>query len=176
MSERDEQNKSDTLTIRWLDGADVSARYNDDAAGLELTMKTGDRVRDAAVSQAFPVSRPGQYLDFRDGKGEPVGMLRNVESLDPGSRRAVSAALAGRNLIPVIRSIGDIQEMGVSVILWKVTTDRGETAFHAESPRESVRFLTPDRIRITDLAGNQYDIPSLSALDSPSRDLLALLI
>jgi hypothetical protein len=168
--------KNDTLTIRWLDAAGLAARYNDAAVCLELTMAAGERVPEATVAQAFPVSRPGEYLDFRDGKGEPVGMLRSLESLDPESRRAVTAALAGRSLIPVIRSIREIRELGVSVILWRVTTDRGDTTFHTESPRESVRFLTPDRIRITDLAGNPYDISSISALDKPSRDLLALLV
>lgn len=176
MSEQGEKKSGDALTIRWLDGAGLSARYDAVGVCLQIALQTGERVEDVSVTQSFPVSRPGDYLEFRDGKGESLGILRSLESLDTASRQAVCSALSGRSVIPQVLSVREIRELGVSVILWKTATDRGERAFHTESPRESIRFLTQDRIRITDLAGNQYDIPSIAALDPASRNRLALLI
>jgi len=54
-----------------------------------------------------------------------------------------------------------------------VLTDRGERAFFTESSREALKRQEPDRLRITDLAGNQYDFPAVSAMDPQSRERLA---
>jgi len=167
---------NDHLVLKWLDDAGLSAVYDVEAARLTLAYPSGEKVADVKVGQAFPVTQPGAYLDFSDSKGEPVGMLRSMESLDADSRRAIAAALATRCLIPIIESVAALDEITPAVILWRVRTDRGERTFHTESPREAVRFLAADRIRITDLAGNLYDIPSLARLDASSRELLDLLI
>lgn len=176
MDETKDKKPEDKLTVKWLESEDLTITYDAVAARLTLHLKSGEEHVDARVIQAFPVSLAGQYVDFSNSKGEAIGMLRSLEKLDEASRKAVNEALRTRCLIPVITGIHDLKEIRPSVIFWRVTTDKGERIFHSESPRESVRFLTLDRIRITDLAGNQYDLPSMSALDAGSRLLLDTLI
>jgi hypothetical protein len=99
-------------------------------------------------------------------------MLRKLDALAPENRKAIEAALAIRYLIPRVSRIVDITETAAFVLNWKVETDRGPRVFHTESPREAVKYQGPDRIRITDLAGNHYDVPSISELDPASHGKL----
>jgi len=166
----------DKLMVRWLEPGAMSIAYDAQSAKLTVRLDSGEEYVDARVTQAFPVTLAGQYVDFSNSKGEAIGMLRSLDGLAEVSRKAVDEALKTRCLIPTVGRILDLREIRPSVIYWQVTTNRGERTFHSESPRESVRYLTSDRIRVTDLAGNQYDVPSLSALDTHSRALLETLI
>jgi hypothetical protein len=158
--------------VRWLDPGEVAATW--DPAAARLTVKIGgdEEIADARAALAFPVSAPDRYVDIRDKKNQSVGMLRSLKGVSAESRKAVEAALESRYLIPRVERIISIQETAAFVLNWRVETDRGPRLFHTESPREAVKYQGPDRIRITDMAGNHYDVPSISALDPASRGML----
>ena len=161
---------------KWLSPAAVRARW--DAAAARLSVRVGDaeEAADVRVGMAFPVTAPGRFIDLGNDQGESIGMLRSLEGLDQDSRLAIGAALEARYLIPKVVRVRELSELGPFVLCWRVETDRGERTFHTESPREAVRYQTPDRIRVTDLAGNHYDFPSVSGMDEASRALLAAIL
>ncbi len=160
------------LTVRWLQPEQVRARWDADAVRLTLCVGDGPEFLDAGVTLAFPVTEPEGYVELSGGKGESLGILKTLEGLDEGSRRALREALKGRYMIPHVSRIVEVAEVSPFVLKWRVETDRGSGTFFTESPRESVRYLGHDRIRLTDLAGNHYDIRSLVGLDLVSRSIL----
>ncbi len=66
-----------------------------------------------------------------------------------------------------------LSERSQGVLRWQVKTDRGERLYFTESVRESIRRLGADWLRVTDLADNQFDIPSVAGLDPARRERLA---
>jgi len=159
--------------VRWLSPGEVRARWEPQAARLCLSICGGEELPDARAAMAFPVTAPDTFVDLCDAKGESVGMLRSLAELDAGSRGAVKAALEARYLIPKVLRVLELSELGPFVLRWRVQTDRGERTIHTESPREAIRYQTPDHLRLTDLAGNHYDFPSIAGLDPDSRRLLS---
>jgi len=168
----EEKAESGSLTIRWLEPGEVTASWNPTSARLAVRLKGEDEVTDASATLAFPVSRPGRFVELSDAKKKSVGMLRSLEGLAPEAREAIEKALEARYMIPEIESILDLGERSPFVLRWRVGTTRGERVFFTESPREAVKYQGPGRIRITDLTGNHYDVPDISALSAESRALL----
>jgi hypothetical protein len=160
------------LTIRWLDPGDVTASWDPTSARLTVQVKDEDEAADASATLAFPVSHPKYFVELADSKKRPIGMLRSLEGLSGETREAVHSALEIRYMIPEVQSVLELGERSPFVLRWRVGTSRGERTFHTESPREAVKYQGPDRIRITDLAGNHYDVPSIAGLDPASRGKL----
>jgi hypothetical protein len=167
-----DKEKSISLAIRWLKPGQVQARWETESARLSVRIDGGEEAVDARAGQAFPMTKRGQFVEIADAKGESLGVLETLDGVDPAARKAIEEALAVRYLIPQIRRIVELSESTTFVLRWTVETNRGDRAFQTESTREAVRYLGPDRIRVTDLAGNQYDVPSLSGLDAASRGIL----
>ncbi len=168
----DQKTESGALAIRWLEPGEVSARWEAASARLAVRLRGEEEVADAAAALAFPVSRPGRFVEFSDSKKQPLGMLRSLEGLEPKTRKAVEKALETRYMIPEIESILEMSERSPFVLRWRVGTTRGERVFFTESPREAVKYQGSGRIRITDLTSNHYDVPSIDALPAESRALL----
>ncbi len=141
----------------------------------KLTVRIGreETLEDARVGLAFPIQHPGKYIDICNSKDESQGMLKSPRGLDQGTRIAIEAALEVRYLIPDITSIPDIKEHSAFVLRWTVETSRGQRSFFTESSREAVRYQGPNRIRITDLTDNHYNLPDITALDAASRAILS---
>jgi len=159
--------------VKWLVPATLRARFDPESSRLQLQLGPDEEIADARAARAFPVSDPGGYIEFTGPDGQPVGMLRALADLEAGSRGAVEAALRGRYLIPRIERVLELAEIAPFVMRWRVRTDRGELRFHTEGSREALRQQEPDYVCITDLAGSQYCIPSVAALDAASRARLA---
>lgn len=167
-----EKEKQSSLAVRWLEPGEVSARWDPASARLTVTISGEEELGDARAALAFPVSHPGEFIDLCNDKNESAGMLRSLKGLEGETRKALEAALEVRYLIPRVERVLDLQEASPFVLRWQVATDRGERVFTTESPREAVRYQSADRIRVTDLAGNHYDFPTLKGLDAASRAIL----
>jgi Domain of unknown function (DUF1854) len=165
-----------TIGIRWLKPQDVCASWQSDAARLNVKLEGGEEFGDARASQAFPVSAPGEMIELCDAQGETFGVLWSLAELERTTRAALQAALAARYMVPKITAIQALDETAPFVLRWRVSTDRGDRTIFTESSREAIRFQGEDGLRITDLAGDQYDLPSMSEIDARSRAQLATVI
>jgi hypothetical protein len=162
--------------IRWLEPGEVAARWEPEAARLCVRIGSGEELADVRAAMAFPVTANGEYVELRDAKGEPVGVLRSLAPIPQVYRSALEAALECRYLIPQVSAVLVLEEVRPFLIRWRVATDRGERTFHTESPREAIRYQGSDRIRVTDLSGNHYDFPAISKMDEASREKLAAIL
>ena len=123
------------------------------------------------LTSAFPLSSPGRMVTLRGEDGEELAMLDDVRKLDRASRRLVLDELERTYFMPVIQSIGTIDE-NLNIVRWTVETDRGPRMFQIRSARKNVRKLPGRRLVIRDVDGNRYEIRDWQTLDSRAQQLI----
>jgi hypothetical protein len=140
---------------------------------LSMEDKSYTEVR---LTWASPLSYPGEYLSFLDGKGHEIFMVRHPESELPEDVWAVAQAeIARRYLNGVVHRILDAKsEFGSTY--WRVVTDRGEKEFLTQSLQENAQWLSPSYLLLVDVDGNRYEIPDIHALDERSRQILGITV
>ncbi len=156
--------------VKWLEAADVRL-FRDEAGHVRATVRADRSVVRPALMRAFPITAPDRLIELREDKGDSVGMLRDLASLDEESRQLAEAILHERYLVPIVVEIRGLRrEIGLWV--WDVVTDRGERTFTMKSPRDDVRRLPGGCIRLTDVDGNTFEVSDIKALDPRSQQLL----
>lgn len=145
------------VTVRRLPGGTCRATIEGDRSLLRATF-----------SRAFPISRPGCFIEIIDGGGESVGMLKHLDGMDAASARTVAASLEQKYFVPHILEIYQVREEFGSQF-WSVRTDRGEVEFYVKDPRRNLRTLPPRRVQITDVDDNRYEIPDIGELPLEDR-------
>ncbi len=124
---------------------------------------------------AAPLSRPGQYLAFLDGKGKEIVTLADPSVLPPESLAAAQEELRRRYLTATVRVIAHAkQEFGATY--WSVQTDRGDRDFVTQNLQENAVWLSPTHLLLLDVDGNRFEITDVSALDDASRRYVAAIL
>lgn len=160
----------ETRDVLGVDPARI--RLFRDAKGiLRLTIEEDRSYLKVKVCRAFPLSCAGQYIGFADERDRQIAIVKDLNSLDPDSRRLVQEELRRRYFTAKIRSVDEVKEM-FGVVQWRVTTDRGPREFIVRGMRESVFEIENSHLLIVDVDGNRYELPPLEALDPRSRALV----
>jgi hypothetical protein len=159
----------ETTDLRFLEPARL--RFFRHGATLRLTVADEFSVLKVAVVRVFPLSQPGRYLSVRNGDNKEVGVVIDPDELDPESHRLVAEELERRYVVPVIRRVTAVKER-FGTVDWEVETDRGSCRFTTRNTRENVAQPSPNRLLLTDVEGNRYDVRDLSALDGASQTWL----
>ena len=124
------------------------------------------------LSRAFPFDKPFEYISVLDGDGREVGCIRSLdEDFDQAVTDRLKRELEEAYYCPVIRRILSVKtQRGVSH--WQVECDFGETSFSLRDAYADMRKLEEqnggERLLITDIHGNRYEIPDTRALDRQS--------
>lgn len=119
------------------------------------------------VRRLFPLSDPEHYWSLWVGDEEEIGILRDPQEFDEETRRVLSEELEKRYLMPVIRRIRKVRER-FGVHEWTVETSHGEIIFSVRGLHDNFKQIPPNRILVTDVRGNRYDIPNVDVLDAHS--------
>jgi hypothetical protein len=138
----------DPATLRFF-------RAEDGVARLELA---GDRsLLGVSVSRLFPITQRLEFLTLADATGEEVGILRDLRALPKAMRRIVLEELRKRYLVPQITYVHSLRtEYGI--LYWDVETSRGRREFVVREVRDNIREFAGNRLQITDVDGNQFEI------------------
>ncbi len=165
--------------VRSRSGSPVSL----DAAGVRLSenadgtldVKSGTRTfRKVRIKLGRPLYRPEDFASVLGEKGE-VALLVNLAALKPASRALLEAHRVKGDLTTRILKIHDIShQFGAS--FWEVMTEKGLRQFVIRGTSEHVRWLDDDRLLITDVNGNRFELPSMSRLDKRSLDHIHLIL
>lgn len=143
-----------------------------DAKGiLRLTIEGDRSYLRVKVCRAFPLSCAGQYIGFADGMDRQIAVIKDLNALDPDSRRVAQEELRRRYFTARIRSVDDVKEM-FGVVQWRVTTDRGPREFVVRGMRESIFEIENNHLLIVDVDGNRFELPPLDEMDPRSRALV----
>ncbi len=152
-----------------------SLKISRDCDGI-LKLSIDDRsYHGVKVRCAFPLFDSNHYLIFYDSDDREIGIVKDMEALDPESRNLVKVELSRRYFIPSIQSINSIRkEFGVTH--FDVETDRGSRKFMVKERRTNVASLGLRRLLITDVDGNRFEIRDLAKLNPRSIALLSRII
>jgi ATP-binding cassette subfamily C protein len=115
-------------------------------------------------AKPFPITYP-EFIIFRDTYGVDLCIIRNYKELDDKSIRNLKRLLDKIYFIPRILKIKKIETSG-DEFLWDVLTDKGTKKFRTRG-RMSVTQMG-NRIVITDINDNVYEIEDLYSLDAES--------
>ena len=137
---------------------------------LHMTLPDGARFENVRPVRLFPFSDRDGWISLRDGDGQEIVLVEQINDLPASARALIDAELAEHEFVPVIQRIvrisGDIEPCE-----WEVLTDRGPTRFVLKD-EDDVRRLGGQRALVIDAFGIRYLIPDLLALDRASRRVL----
>ncbi|CAN5378565.1 hypothetical protein BH11ARM1_BH11ARM1_11680 [soil metagenome] len=161
--------------LGYLSGEEIRVWMQDGA--IQPRIEVSDRlcVLSGSLKRIFPLSKAKEFICILDGAGKEVGILRNLENIDPQSSEVVAAELDRRYFTPIITAI-DVLKQEAGMWHFTVQTQRGESEFYVRNWRDNAYEISPNRWQIYSVDGGRFDIPNLEALDDQSRKLLARLL
>ena len=157
---------TETSDLRYLDPARAHIRRR--GAAIHLTIDDDVTHMRVTLLRAFPLGAPDRFISVRNDKNEEIGLIADPAALDAESRAVLGEELHRRYVIPVIRRIVGVKER-FETVEWQVETDRGDCRFTTRNLRESLIRPAPKRYILTDVEGNRFDVPDMTALPLPSQ-------
>jgi hypothetical protein len=155
-----------------------------DPAGLKferteggfLTMRAGrkryERIR---LYRTFPLSQADAYVSVRNADDEEIGLIEDLSDLDGGSRSLVVEELALRYFTPVIERVIDLKEE-FGYTYWDAETTAGRCRFTVRSGHEAVTVLEENRLLLSDVDGNRFELPDYRAIDPKHQRIIEALL
>lgn len=141
-----------------------------------LVLKAKKRtIKGVRVRIGRPLFKPGEFAAaLEDHEGE-AALIVNIPALDPKSKKILEEHGVRHNLTtPILKITSLFHQFGSA--FWEVETCKGRREFVIRGTTEHVRWLSDDRLLITDVHGNRFEIPSILGLDRRSQTLLGLLL
>ncbi|MEJ5297001.1 MAG: DUF1854 domain-containing protein [Armatimonadota bacterium] len=160
------------LEIRLLDPSMLTIHKVGDSLGITVGDRSYPQVE---ARRAFPLTRKNEYITFFDMNENEIGMLRDIRSLPIEARQLLEAELEQRYFTARIRRVRSCKEE-FGVFRLDVETDKGRREFHLRNLRDNVLRLPRNRIILTDIHGNRFEIRDVSRLDPRSLASIAKII
>lgn len=141
---------------------------------LTLKIKDGQEYDEIRAVMAFPLTDPDSYVSLfeaKDGKkGKEIGIIEDINKLDPESKKVLKEELKKEYFMPQITKIYSMTE-NHGVMKFDVQTDKGRRVFETRH-KEDIRRISKNRIIIRDSDGNRYEIRDQTKLDPRSMNLI----
>ena len=150
---------------RFLQPSDIQLQRS--SGGILQGEIMGDMYREIIIYQAFPFTKPAQYISIRTSDGEELGIIEELSELDSISKSELEKELHLRYLIPEIKKIKRIRQEPGRIWVCDIVTDRGDLSMLLRNLHEHVVHLH-DRILLTDIDGLRCEIPDINRLDFSS--------
>lgn len=136
---------------------------------VRLIMNDGTVAENLEPRRLFPISDKDRYITLLDTAEHEVAIVKDVSSLDAGSRRALEDCFREYYLIPKITQVYEVSEKS-GALTFRVMTDRGEISFRIRNRHSDIKMLGgSSRVVIRDSDDNRYEIPDYDALDRHSK-------
>ena len=135
-----------------------------------------DKYPKVTVYRTFPFSDPDRYLSVRQAtpKAEEIGIINDLSSWPENIRKIIETQLNLRYFTPVIKKINDIKEE-YGFAYWSVETDKGDMNF-TTSIWSPITRITENRLLISDLDSNRFEIENLEMLSKKEKKLIDLFL
>ena len=165
--------ESNPFAVRFLEPSRVRLFHTDTGGdAVRLTLEGEASWRSVKIARAFPFSDPDRFIGLRDEVDEDIGMIRDLNSLDPESRAVVLAELNRRYFTPKVTKVLSVSEKSGSAT-FDVETDRGPVRFVVRSLRDNSFSLGPNRLMLADSEGGRYEFPDITAYGSKAYLVLS---
>ncbi len=117
--------------------------------------------------RAFPFDMPTKFISVVDKEGKEYGIIKDVEDLSDEAKEIVLASLDRKYFAPEITKINSVKDrFGYSY--WSVETDHGKMDFTLQDTFRAIARISDNRVVITDIKGNRFNITDVEALDHSS--------
>ena len=173
---------SDIVAITYIRADNAVFAKKNDFISLKLTAPNAEGITETKeydrlfLHRVFPFDNPYAYISVLDRAANEIGLIADMQELKPEDAEILRAELDRKYYTPVIRSILSMKDkFGFSY--WKVMTDEGEMNFTLHDTFHSMMKVDGgNRIFITDVDGNRYEIPDLEKLDRKSYRKIELFL
>jgi hypothetical protein len=175
--ETETQYHPESFAIVYLDPSSICFEYLGE--NLTLTLADGSFYPRVTLRRCFPLSakRTNIIVRIPEAEGQQeyeLGIIADLEELEPGSQQAVLRELQLHYFVPTIQRINTIREE-FGFLYWQVETDRGPKEFvMRDSIIGSVRQVSPVRWLVIDINQTRYEVRDINDLDERSQELLRL--
>lgn len=145
-------------------------------AGGFVSLKYGEtfykRVKPVRL---FPFTDPDKYIAIHDEDNREIGVVEDLTELTKEASELLKEQLELYYFTPVItKIIGIKDEYGYAY--FHVLTDRGECKFAINMGGNAVAKIADNRLIITDLDGNRFEIKDVLALTVKEQRKLDLFL
>lgn len=159
----------------YLNSQNIHLRY--EGENLTFTAADGTFYPRVILRRCFPLSHEEQMIlvrvpDSDEERGFEVGILRDLEHLDPITQEAIANELKAYYFVPVIHQVENIKEE-FGFLYWTALTDRGMKEFILrDNIVSSTRQISANRWLLIDINQARYEIHDLTLLDLHSQELI----
>ncbi len=168
---RPERSLAEIAVTVWLSPENVAFSLRN---GLLYATVDG-KERRVTLFRQFPFDLLWEYISVLDEEMREVGIVRDIAAFDEKTRSLLENELKKRYYTVTVTAILSVKERFGSSY-WQVRTDEGVAKFTLRDTMRSISSVNGNRVFFTDVDGNRYEIPDLSALDARSRRSLELYI
>jgi hypothetical protein len=163
----------DSFDITILNPKTVS--FTRSQGGLLQAVINKEMYLEIVLHQAFPFSRPAQYISVWTKDDQELGIIQDIEELDYESKNEIEQELRIRYIIPIVTKILSINEES-GLWIFQLVTDRGDLKLFMQNIHEHIQLIGTKRMVVTDMDGNRCEIPDIHLLDSHSLKELQKII
>ena len=139
---------------------------------LEVKPQNEDTWYEATIVRLFPLTETIHWLCLLDKRDKEIGVFKELKGLTKEDMESIRRELRRRYVIPEISRVVSCR-IRHDLVEWDVDTDRGRVTFLTKQRDEQQQPAVPNRLSITDIEGNRFDIPDVGSLDVTSRRALA---
>ena len=151
------------------------AKFAKTAGGFVSLELAGTFYKRVKPIRLFPFTEPDKYIAIHDEKDVEIGVIEELAQLPKDAVEMLNEQLNMYYFTPVISKIINIKdEYGYAY--FHVITDRGECKFAINIGGNAVAKLSENRLLITDLDGNRFEIANVQALSVKEQRKLDLFL
>ena len=127
------------------------------------------------LQRIFPHDMFYKYISVLDEDNAEIGIISDISLFDEETVKILKRELDRKYYIVKLKKIISVKEKyGFSY--WKAETEYGEISFTLHDTSRSITKVGEDKLFISDVDANRYEIESYNALDKKSRKSLELYI
>jgi hypothetical protein len=160
-------------TTEKLDTEEAELRLERRGDG-QLWAVLGSRAAPVWVRRCFPWTAPARFVSLRDGEEEEVALVRDLDELEPDSRRALETALLEAGFVLEVEAVESVEDE-IEIRTFRVRTRQGPRRFQTLRD-EWPRPMPGGGVLLRDVAGDLYLVRDPGALDRTSRERLWALL
>ena len=140
----------------------------------QLWAVLADKETPVWLRRCFPWTAPAKFVSLRDREEEEVALVRDLDELEPDSRRVLEASLAEAGFVLEVTGVAKVEDE-IEIRTFHVQTKQGARRF--QTLRDEWPRPMPDGgILLKDVAGDLYLVPDPKRLDGKSRERLWALL
>lgn len=161
---------TDVAGLVYLTPENAVFKMKGEFPAATVNEKDEDRVW---LHRVFPFDMEWEFISVQTKDNEELGIIRDLSVFPEDQQEILKRELERKYFTPKIKRIKSLKEhRGFSY--WQVETDIGDMDISLQDTYRSLNKIGEDRVIVTDMAGNRYEIESLGALDRGSRRKLEL--